>query len=74
MKLSKTLPSQNFVYDKKLYPQLVEKESSEEDMLREPSTPEILGYRRQDAEFLVHGLVENYPQGYHEQLLCPHCD
>jgi hypothetical protein len=22
----------------------------------------------------VHGIVENYPQGHDEVLLCPHCD
>jgi hypothetical protein len=73
---------------------IVEKESIKGDMLREPSIPEILRYRRRDAEFLgfltrsgwsgelpyyrfrcpVHGMVENYPQGYDEILLCPHCD
>ena len=72
----------------------LEKESSIEGILREPSIPEILEYRRRDAEFIgfltrpgwsgelpyyrfrcsVHGSVENYPQGYDELLLCPHCD
>jgi hypothetical protein len=72
----------------------IEKESMKGDVLREPSIPEILRYRRRDGEFLgfltrsgwsgelpyyrfrcpVHGLVENYPQGYDEILLCPHCD
>jgi hypothetical protein len=63
-------------------------------MLREPSIPEILKYRRADGEFLgfltmpewkgelpynrfkctIHGIVDNYPQGYDEALLCPYCD
>ncbi len=72
---------------------VVEQREAVKGMLREPSIPEILRYRRADAEFLgfltkpgwrgelpyyrfmctVHGYVENYPQGYDEALLCPHC-
>ena len=72
----------------------VEEKEAVKGMLREPSIPEILKYRRADGEFLgfltrpgwrgelpyyrfkctIHGVVENYPQGYDDALLCPHCD
>ena len=72
----------------------VERQSVSGDTLREPSIPDILEYRRRDAEFLgfirradwsgelpyyrfrcpVHGLVEDYPHGYHSILVCPECD
>jgi hypothetical protein len=72
----------------------VEKQTTSGATLREPTIPEILRYRRRDAEFLgfitkpgwsgelpyyrfrcpVHGLVEDYPHGYDEALLCPHCE
>ena len=76
--MAKTVERESVVGD-------VLREPSIPDILRHRrSDGEFLGFLRRSGwsgelpyyrfKCPVHGMVENYPQGYHELLLCPHCD